>query len=252
MKNKNRVWIMSLLLTAALAVSLSGCGKEKVPETEKVTEKVTETEKATETEKITETEKATETEKTTEKESETETAKALTAEEEKAQETELKANKTYYASDDINVRSDPSTEADIISSYIQGDEVIVSAETRDWYKVEKDGYSGYVYKQNLSETAVEPKTDAERAEAQNNSTASGNTSSDTSSVDLEYNVQTFADSFPIQLSADANMRSVPGTDGDVLYTVGSGSSVTAIGETDRWYKVEFDGYTGYINKNLVQ
>ena len=149
-----------------------------------------------------------------------------------------------YAADDINVRSEPSTEADVISSFDQGEEVTVSAETKNWYKVEKDGYSGYVYKDGLSEKKVEPKTDEERAKIMEQQGGADST-------DLEYNVQTYAESFPIVLASDANVRSVPDEDGNILTTISSETHVTAVGETDNWYKVEYEGVIGYISKNLV-
>lgn len=251
MKNKSKILIVSLALAAALSVSLTGCGDKlnKTPETESETVKVTEapTEKVTEapTEKVTEAP----TEPPTETETETEEPKELTPEEEKAAETELKGNKTLYAADDINIRTEPNKEDDtnIIGSYDQGEEVTVSAETKNWYKVEKDGYSGYVYKEGLSETAVEPKSAEERAQIMEQQGNSGS-----SSTDLEYDVRSYAESFPLILASDANMRSVPDSEGQILTTISSGTHVTALGETERWYKVEYDGTTGYVNKNLFK
>ena len=247
MRKKGRIWIISLALAAAMAVSITGCGKKLTGETETETE----TEKITEpvTEKVTEPPTEKQTEMETESETETETEeKELNPEEEKNSETEFKGNKTLYANDDINVRSEPSTDAEIISSYDQGEEVTVSAETKNWYKIQKDGYSGYVYKEGLSETAVEPKSEEERQQIMEQQ----GWSSGSSATDLEYDVRSYAESFPLILSADANVRSVPSEEGSILNTIGSGTTVTAVGETDRWYKIEYDGITGYVNKNLVQ
>ena len=46
------------------------------------------------------------------------------------------------------------------------------------------------------------------------------------------------------------MRSTPAQDGEIINTIASGTSVTAIGYTDRWYKVEYNGTVGYVNQNL--
>ncbi len=249
MKNKTRMWMLSLALAAAMAFSLTGCGEKLTKETETETVKQTEapTEKATEKQ----TEKATEKQTETETETETEADREMTPEEEKASETELKGNKILYAMDDINVRTDPGTDADIVSSFDQGQEVTVTAETKHWYKVQLDGYSGYVRKDVLSETAVEPKSAEERQQImEQQGTASA--SSDTTATDLEYDVRTYAESFPLILSSDANIRSTPSQDGSVVTTVSSGSTITALGATDRWYKVEYDGTVGYVNKNLVE
>ena len=69
-----------------------------------------------------------------------------------------------YAADNVNVRAEPNSgdEGNIISSFDQGQEVTVIAETPNWYKVQMDGYTGYVFKENLSDTEVEPKTPEEQ------------------------------------------------------------------------------------------
>ena len=70
---------------------------------------------------------------------------------------------------------------------------------------------------------------------------------------MEYDVTTYADSFSLVLSADANVRSEPSLEnGSVLTALTSGTSVTALGETNRWYKIEYDGTVGFINKNMVE
>jgi uncharacterized protein YgiM (DUF1202 family) len=46
------------------------------------------------------------------------------------------------------------------------------------------------------------------------------------------------------------MRLAPDQGGEIIGTIASGTNVTAIGYTDRWYKIEYDGMTGYVNKNL--
>ena len=63
-------------------------------------------------------------------------------------------------------------------------------------------------------------------------------------------MQIYAESFPIQATTGANMRQTPAQDGEILNTIASGTNVKAIGYTDRWYKVEYDGAVGYVNKNL--
>ena len=267
MKNRSKSAMLALLLAGSVAM-LGGCSKLKKedPQTEKVTEAVTEapTESETQTEKPTEKVTEKQTEKQTETEKETE-PKVLTAAEEKAQEKELDQIRMMYAKDDINVRSDPDTTADnIIYSYMQGDQVTVVGETPNWYVVELDGYdsNGYVSRQFVSAEKVAEKTDEERQQAieqelsgqtaanTDGTAASAATSSDSSSVDAEYGVGAFAESFPIQAATGANVRKTPSQDGEIIQTIGSGETVTALGETDRWYKVDINGTIGYVNKNL--
>ena len=138
-------------------------------------------------------------------------------------------------------------------------------ETPNWYVVDVADYdiNGYVSKQYMSESEVAPKTEEERQQLIENelsnetsstestsTNAANSASTDTSSVDLEYNVMTYADSFPVVATTGANMRATPSQDGEIIQTIASGTSLTAVGYTDRWYKVEYDGTVGYVNQNL--
>lgn len=270
MRNKSKKLLLALLLTCSVAMLASGCDKlKKEPETEAQTEPPTEapteapTEPQTEPPTEPQTEPPTETELQTESETE---PKVLTIDEEKAQETEYDQLKLMYAMDDINVRTKPGTDdsAEIFESFMQGDAVTVVGETPNWYMVELDDYEsyGYVSKQFMSETAVEPKTEEERLqiiEQQANEAGSGgdtgsgdsgSSGTDTSAVDAEYGVGAYAESFTVQASTGANLRTTPSQDGEIIATIASGTNVTALGETDRWYKVSYDGTVGYVNKNL--
>jgi uncharacterized protein YgiM (DUF1202 family) len=252
---KKKMLSLSAVIAAVLAVSLSGCGQrtdEPVPETQKATETEVVTEAATE--EITEAQKVTEKETETEVQTETEpateavTERDLTSDEEMDEEEAYPASITMYAADDVNIRSTPDTETsdNVISSFDQGEEVTVIGETPGWYVVEKSEFSGYVRKDGLSDTAVEPKSPEERAEQGGSSSGS-----ETTSVDLEYNVQTYAESFTIQLGSDANLRSAPSSDAGIIGTIPTDTVVTALGSTDEWYKVDFDGTIGYVNRNLI-
>ena len=270
MNKTGRKMMLAFALAASVCMLATGCDKlKKEPETEKVTEAPTEKQTEPPTEKVTEapTEKQTEPPTETETETESETQpKVLTVEEEKAQETEFDQLRTMYAMDDVNVRAEPGTDGEIFSSFYQGDKVIVVVETPNWCVVDLEDYdtNGYVSKQFLSDTQVDPKTDEERQqlieqELSGSAAGSGETSADTSSaggstdtssVDLEYNVGAFAESFTVYAMTGANLRSTPAQDGEIIQTVASGTSVKAVGETDRWYKVDVDGTIGYVNKNL--
>ena len=132
-------------------------------------------------------------------------------------------------------------------------------ETPNWYVVDLDEYEdhGYVSKQFVSDQEVAPKTEEEREQLANGTAVTTDGGSDStaasagaSSTDVEYGVEYYAESFPIQATAGANMRQTPAQDGEIINTIASGTNVTAVGYTDRWYKIEYDGVTGYVNKNL--
>lgn len=251
MMNKGRILGASLVLAAALAVMTTGCGQklsEKETETEKKTEAVTEA--MTEAVYVVQTEPVTEppTEPETETETETEAIterRDLSQEEELAAETDYPVTQTFYAMDDINVRMQPSTESDdtVISSFDQGQEITVTGETPNWYIVAlEDDAKGYVHKDNLSETVVEPKSEEERAQIMDQAAQDG----------AMFNVQTFAEAFTGLIGSDANMRTEPGENGEIITTLSEDTTVMITGETDEWYQVTYEGTTGYISKGLFK
>ncbi len=50
---------------------------------------------------------------------------------------------------------------------------------------------------------------------------------------------------------EVNLRSLPDTSGTPLAKLGLGDEVTILEETGDWYKVEFNGVTGYVMSSLV-
>ena len=53
------------------------------------------------------------------------------------------------------------------------------------------------------------------------------------------------------MASDANIRADASQTSDVVGTVSAGEKVTVTGDADGWYQVEYNGVTGYVNKNLV-
>jgi uncharacterized protein YgiM (DUF1202 family) len=103
--------------------------------------------------------------------------------------------------------------------------------------------------------SVEPKSEEERAAQADGTTsvegevvdASANVNS---SVDAEYGVGAYAEPFEVSATAGANVRQTPASDGEIINVISSGTVVTVVGYTDRWYKIEYDGTVGYVNQNL--
>lgn len=263
MLNKSKRWLLSLVLCCLLALSVTGCDQlKKTPETESESETEPPTESETETEPETEppTETEPETEPPTESETETEPQTEpetfttdTTVEEEEATYVSYDTLKLLYAADELNVRENPGTDADIFESFTTGAQLTVVGETANWYEVEIEDYdsTGYVYKGFVSATAVDASSDTESGgdnAASETSTTAG--SSSTSAIDTQYGVETYAESFPIRATAGANIRTEPSQDGEIVTAIASDTTVTAVGYTDRWYKVTYNGVTGYVNKNL--
>jgi uncharacterized protein YgiM (DUF1202 family) len=158
--------------------------------------------------------------------------------------TELKSlseygyNATLYASGDIvNVRQQPSTEADILSTLTQGDKVTVTGETSQWFRVNINGNVGYISKALLVSTAPTTTTQTDASQS-------------TSSSELN-NYYDYGTSYTYYATTDVNLRAQPGTDSSQIGGLSGGQSVTVIGETPNWYVVSVNGTTAYVSKSYI-
>ena len=193
----------------------------------------------------------------------------LSAKEERNQEQAYENWVTMYALDDVNVREKPTTKKDnIFSSLDQGQTVTVTGETPNWYKVyfeDSDTY-GYVSKDWLSASEVAPKTAEEREAAMNQAAETVPAAAPAQvqdHMDEDDNAPAPApqpEAAPavevsggtvVTLNSDANLRSAASEISDVVGVLNAGTQVTIVGEADRWYQVNYNGSSGYINKNLV-
>lgn len=264
---KKRIALLALVASVS-AMVLAGCGTRAPEEntteakTEAKTETVTEAatfavEPATEnvvielpTEMPVETEAHTEA--ITEAQTEIEFPDNLTADEEMEYETELPQITTYFAADDINVRSTPETENsdNIVGSFQKGDEVSVVAVTPHWYRIAVEDWEGYVYEKGLSEEKVDPMTAEERDAA---ATAEAEQLAQNPAPQASADMTSYADSFTVVTSGDCNVRANANQQANIIGTLNADTTVTAIGESGDWYYVTLeDGTTGYINKNLTK
>ncbi len=146
--------------------------------------------------------------------------------------TEYSSSTTLYASDNVYIRSKPSTSSEPIGSLNQGDQITVTGETSQWFRVSVSGNVGYVSKAFLVSTAP---------------TASSSTSSG-SELSSYYDYGT---SYTYYTTTGVNLRSQPSTDSDLAGTLGSGQAITVVGETSNWYAVSYNGSVYYISKSYV-
>jgi cell wall-associated NlpC family hydrolase len=123
------------------------------------------------------------------------------------------------ACDALNVREKPSTDSAVLTTLAHGDTVVIlDAPSGEWYKVSAYGTLGYVKSMYIAEV-----------EAAKNFTATGTLSAD-----------------------EVRMRSKPDTSGDILGTYQTGTDLNVIGINNGWYKVQYDGQTGYIRSDLME
>ena len=118
----------------------------------------------------------------------------------------------------INVRSGPGKEYKSIGTLKKGKTATVVAETKDWYKIEyKDGYA-YISKKYAKEVAPEKP-------------AAGKT---------------------VTITTDLYVRSGPGKEYKAIGTLKKGKTVEVFEKKNGWYRMKFNGKTGYISAKYTQ
>lgn len=176
-------------------------------------------------------------------ESQSQSESGKSAENELKSLTEYGASTTLYASELVNIRQQPSTEANKIGSLNKGDQVSVVGETSEWFKVNINGNIGYINKAFLiynppAQQSETTQTDGEVA--------------DSTKVTAELNSYIdYGAGYTYYATTDVNLRAQPGTSSGVVNTVNGGTAVTVIGETDNWFVVSVNGSTGYISKSYI-
>ena len=118
----------------------------------------------------------------------------------------------------LNIRSGPGTDNSIISTVRSGSTVVVLEKSTDaWYKISYNGTVGYVSSQYL--TGVSQVKDF---------TASGRVN-----------------------DSGVRYRTGPSTGDSVLGLLGSGTAVSIIGINNGWFKIVYNGVTGYMRSDYI-
>ena len=105
--------------------------------------------------------------------------------------TNLSFTRGYINEESVNVRKEPSTDSEIVTTLILNTGVTITAQTDDWYKVTYGDYTGYIYKPLISETPTvtnrgnevrqpDTNTEEETPAVDNNQTTNNTTSNETS------------------------------------------------------------------------
>lgn len=130
---------------------------------------------------------------------------------------ELKTGIGVVQTGGLRLRAKPNTDAEILASAGIGDNVVIIRQEGDWYLVDYNLIVGYMHKDYL--------TTYER-----------------------WNVE-LGDA--IVESGNVNMRSAPDVNSELLATLSQGETAYIIGFNCGWYKVQYNGLTGYIRSDLV-
>ncbi len=157
--------------------------------------------------------------------------------------TEYGAGTDLYASELVNIRQQPSTEANVLGSLQKGDKVTVVGETSQWFKVNINGNIGYINKAFLVYNPPSNQSETTQTDGQ---------VEDSTRITAELNSYIdYGAGYTYYATTDVNLRAQPGTSSGVVNTVNGGTAVSVIGETDNWFVVSVNGSTGYISKSYI-
>ena len=130
---------------------------------------------------------------------------------------ELKTGIGLVESNGLRLRAKPNTDAEILATAAYGDQVVIIRKVDDWYLVDYNLLIGYVHSDYVSVKERE-------------------------NIELGYGV--------IEDSA-VNMREKPDAASARLATLNQGDTAYIIGFNCGWYKVQYEGQTGYIRSDLM-
>ena len=157
----------------------------------------------------------------------------------------------YVTGSGVNLRSGPGTSYAVSTTLSRGTKLNRTGAVNGWTQVQYDGAEYYVSSSLVStidptggegeEAIVTPAPSAPPAAAPAANTSGGSAYTVTEG------------SGTLTVTSDVNVRSGPGTGYSVLGIARAGQTLTATGsaEDGKWYRVTYDGKTGYVNRKLV-
>lgn len=128
---------------------------------------------------------------------------------------------------DVRMRKGAGTNYAIVGTYSKGTKMTVTGAKGSWYAVKYNGKTGYVRYDYMS-ISVATKT---------------TTSSSTSSKTTYTGVIT---------GTDVRMRKGAGTSYSIVGTYDKGTKMTITGSQQGWYKVSYNGKTGYVSADYMR
>ena len=134
------------------------------------------------------------------------------------------ASGTAVTSGNVNLRTGPGYDYNVIYLTPKGTNVTITGKSGNWYRVSVGSTTGYMLASLLKV---------------NTNNGGNNTNTDTMNVSAYTNHK-------------ANMRSGAGDTYAIMYTLDAGEWLTVVGSFGSWYKIQYNGKTGWMLKSLVQ
>ena len=145
--------------------------------------------------------------------------------------TSYQTGKVSNISTSLNVRKSPSTSSAVITRLTNGTEVKVVSTEGDWYKIYSDSFGyGYASKSYISIVGS----------GNNNSNSDNNQAVITQKGTI------------INISSTLNVRASANTGSKVIGTLRNGNSIDIIAKEGSWYKISYNGTTGYVYGEYVK
>lgn len=167
--------------------------------------------------------------------------------------TDTELNKTgyvYNVSSGLRVRKEPSTNSTVLGTLYSGNKVNIIGESGSWYKINYNNSTAYVHKDYITENEPSSGNNSGNTESGNNS--SGDSSNDNNSSGNTSNDVVIGTGTIINVSTNLRVRQTPSTSGLVLGYVLNNQSVEILAKENNWYKIKFNGSSGYVSADYVR
>ncbi|MGG7176893.1 SH3 domain-containing protein [Clostridium paraputrificum] len=147
--------------------------------------------------------------------------------------------KVVNITSNLRVRTSPSTSASTLGYLLNGEEVEITGESGDWYKINFKGTTGYAHKDYIE------KTGSSNSGSNNNNNNNNNNNSNNGSATGEKGQV-------INITTSLTVRSGASTSSAAIGYLKNGAEVEITGESGSWYKINYNGTTGYVHKDYVK
>lgn len=133
--------------------------------------------------------------------------------------------------------NEPSHDGTFVTILDYGTKVTIDGVYGNWYKVTSGEYTGYVYKEFITEAATIYSS---------NSTSSTSSSTSSTTSSSGYGIVSNLNS-----GYTLDFRTAPNTSSTVIGFLTEGSQVEILGESNGWYKIEYNGEVGYVYGGFI-
>ena len=140
----------------------------------------------------------------------------------------------------LRVRSSASTSSSIIGYLYENNKVDIIGELENWYQIKLNGKTGYVYKDYI------------KVINNNDVNVDSNTNVDNNKPSTPELTPESGKGKVINVSTNLRVRSTPSTSGSIVAYLTAGSIVDIQGKSGSWYKINYNGKTGYVHSDYIK